>query len=47
VNKKGMWGKMIAFVPLGATVFLYMILPFILVSAAQLSNFSEEINKVF
>jgi len=47
VNKKGMWGKMIAFIPLGATVFLYMILPFILVSAAQLSNFSEEINKAF
>jgi len=47
VNKKGMWGKMIAFIPLGATVFLYMILPFILISAAQLTNFSEEINKVF
>lgn len=46
VNKKGMWGKMIAFIPLGATVFLYMILPFILVSAAQLKNFSDEISKI-
>jgi hypothetical protein len=47
VNKKGMWGKFIAFIPLGATVFLYLLLPFILVSAAQLTEFSEEISKAF
>ena len=46
VNKKGMWGKMIAFIPLGATIFLYMILPFIMVSAAQMKNFSDEISKI-
>lgn len=47
VNKKGMWGKFIAFIPLGATVFLYLLLPFIMVSATQLTEFSEEISKVF
>lgn len=47
VNRKGMWGRFIAFIPLGATVFLYLLLPFILVSAAQLKDFSEEIGRVF
>lgn len=47
VNKKGMWGKLIAFLPLGATVFLYLLIPFVLVSAAQLMGFSEEIKQVF
>ena len=47
VNKKGMWGKLIAFIPFGATIFLYLLVPFILVSAAQLMGFSEEINQVF
>lgn len=47
VNKKGLWGKFIAFIPLGATVFLYLLLPFILVSAAQLRDFADEISKAF
>jgi len=47
VNKKGAWGKFIAFIPMGATIFLYLLVPFILVSAKQLINFSEEINKIF
>lgn len=47
VNRKGMWGKFIAFIPLGATIFLYLLLPFVLVSAAQLMEFSEEISRVF
>ncbi len=47
VNRKGLWGKFIAFIPLGATVFLYLLLPFILVSAEQLKDFSEEISKIF
>lgn len=47
VNKKGLWGKFIAFIPLGATIFLYLLLPFILVSTAQLMNFSDEISRVF
>lgn len=47
INKKGMWGKLIAFIPMGATVFLYLLVPFIMVSAKQLINFSEEITRVF
>ncbi len=47
VNRKGLWGKFIAFIPLGATIFLYLLLPFILVSTAQLMDFSEEIGRVF
>jgi len=47
VNKKGMWGRFIAFIPMGATVFLYLLVPFVMVSAARLTEFSEEIGKVF
>lgn len=47
VNRKGMWGKFIAFIPMGATVFLYLIVPFIMVSAKQLISFSEEVSKLF
>lgn len=47
VNKKGMWGKLIAFIPLGATVFFYLLVPFIMVSAAQLMGFYDEINQIF
>jgi len=47
VNKKGAWGRFIAFIPMGATVFFYLLVPFVLVSATQLTGFSEEISKVF
>lgn len=47
VNKKGMWGKFIAFIPMGATILLYLLVPFVLISAKQLINFSEEISKIF
>jgi len=47
VNKKGMWGKFIAFIPLGATVFLYLLLPFVMVSITQLKDFADEISRVF
>ncbi|NLY17605.1 MAG: hypothetical protein GX045_01310 [Clostridiaceae bacterium] len=46
VNKKGMWGKLIAFIPFGATVLLYLIIPFILVSVSHLMGYTEEINQV-
>ncbi|WP_040428632.1 hypothetical protein [Acetivibrio cellulolyticus] len=42
LNKKGMWGKMIAFVPLIATIFLYILLPFILISINQLMDYSSQ-----
>lgn len=47
VNKKGMWGRFISFIPMGATVFLYLLVPFVMVSASRLTEFSEEIGKVF
>lgn len=43
VNKKGLWGKMIAFLPLGATLFLYLLFPFMMVSINQLFSFSDQI----
>ncbi|NLX76508.1 MAG: hypothetical protein GXZ01_03930 [Clostridiaceae bacterium] len=46
VNKKGMWGRFIAFIPMGATIFLYLIVPFVLVSTRQMMNFSEEVSKM-
>ncbi|KAB3525457.1 hypothetical protein [Alkaliphilus serpentinus] len=43
VNKKGLYGKLIAFIPLGAVLFLYLLLPFTLFSISQLVNYSSEI----
>lgn len=42
LNKKGMWGKLIAFTPLVATIVLYILLPFILISLNQLVNYSSQ-----
>jgi len=47
VARKGMWGKFIAFIPMGATILLYLLVPFILVSTKQMINFSNEISKLF
>ena len=46
VNKKGMWGKFIAFIPMGATIILYIISPFIMISSKKLMDFSEEIKNI-
>lgn len=47
INRKGMLGKFIAFIPMGATILLYLLIPFILISTKQLINFSNEITKLF
>jgi len=47
VNKRGMWGKFIAFIPMSCTIFLYLLVPFIMISARQLINFSEELVNIF
>lgn len=47
VNKKGMWGKMIAYVPIGATIFLYLLLPFVLISLNQLYSYSDQMKGAF
>jgi len=46
LERKGMWGRFIAFVPIGATILLYLLVPFILVSVRQLIKFSDEISKL-
>ncbi|NLD50405.1 MAG: hypothetical protein GX660_24965 [Clostridiaceae bacterium] len=45
VTKKGIWGKLIAFIPLGATMFLYLLLPFAMDSYNKLLVYSEQIKK--
>ncbi|MCX7772804.1 MAG: hypothetical protein N2376_06805 [Clostridia bacterium] len=47
VNRKGMWGKIIAYVPLVSTVFLYLIVPFILISITQLMSYSSQMSNAF
>lgn len=47
VNKKGMWGKIIAYIPLGATIILYLLLPFLLISINQLFMYSDQIKDAF
>lgn len=47
VNRKGMWGKAIAYVPLIATIVLYILLPFLLISIKQLLNYSSNMNIVY
>ncbi|AGC68352.1 hypothetical protein Cst_c13610 [Thermoclostridium stercorarium subsp. stercorarium DSM 8532] len=47
VNRKGILGKFIAFIPMGATILLYILIPFILLSIRQLISFSDEIDKLF
>lgn len=43
LNKKGTWGKIIAFIPLTATVLFYLITPFIHLSITQFINYSNQI----
>jgi len=47
VNRKGMWGKFIAFIPMSCTIFLYLLVPFVMISARQLISFSEELINIF
>ena len=47
INKKGTLGKLIAYIPLGATTFLYLLLPFILISVNQLMTYSEQMKNSF
>jgi len=46
LNKKGLWGKIIAFTPLIVTIFLYILLPFILISLNQLMDYSSQMSTV-
>lgn len=46
IAKKALYGKMIAFTPLGATVFLHLLTPFMLESLNQLLSYSEQLKSV-
>lgn len=47
VNKKGIWGKMIAFIPLMATVFFYILLPFIQISLTKFMEYKNQMSSGF
>jgi hypothetical protein len=46
IEKKGMIGKLIAFLPLSFTIFFYLLLPFLLFSLNQLLNYSTQMKGV-
>ncbi|MCX7920456.1 MAG: hypothetical protein N3B21_00315 [Clostridia bacterium] len=46
INKKALWGRMIAFAPLVATLFLQLLLPFSMESINQLFSYSDQIKNV-
>ncbi|MDM8533496.1 hypothetical protein QUF55_02225, partial [Clostridiaceae bacterium HSG29] len=46
IEKKGVLGKLIAFLPMAFTIFFYLLVPFLLLSFNQLQNFSNQINSV-
>jgi len=46
IEKKGMIGKLIAFVPLSFTLFFYLLLPFLLFSLNQLLNYSHQMKGI-
>lgn len=43
INKKGSWGKIIAFIPFTGTLILYLIIPFIHLSITHFINYSNQI----
>lgn len=46
IEKKGIIGKLIAFIPLSFTIFFYLLLPFLLFSLNQLLNYSTQMKGV-
>lgn len=46
IEKKGMIGKLIAFIPLSFTLLFYLLLPFLLFSLNQLLNYSTQMKGV-
>lgn len=46
IEKKGMLGKIIAFIPIGFTILFYLLVPFLLLSFRQLVDYSDQIKSV-
>ncbi|NLG02978.1 MAG: hypothetical protein GX567_03950, partial [Clostridia bacterium] len=44
VNRKGIWGRMIAFIPLGAVVLFYIMVPFIQVSLTKFTEYNQQMS---
>ncbi|HEX3028805.1 MAG TPA: hypothetical protein VHT34_05790 [Clostridia bacterium] len=44
INKKGAWARLIAYIPIGAVVFLYLILPFVMYSIEMMNQYSGNIS---
>lgn len=47
VTKKGIWGRLIAFVPFVATVFFYILLPFIQLSLTKFMEYKNQMSTGF
>lgn len=46
IEKKGMIGRLIAFIPMGLSVILYLLVPFLIFSIQSLLNYSNQIKSV-
>lgn len=46
IDKKAEWGKMIGFTPMYSLIFLYLVIPLITVSFAQMNIYYEQIQKL-
>lgn len=46
LNEKASWGKMIGFVPMYALVFLYLVIPLILMSMNQMTTYFNQIKTI-
>ncbi len=45
IEKKSLWGRTIAFTPMGGTVLFYIIVPFIHLSVTQFTSYSQQIQQ--
>lgn len=46
INKKGVWGKLLAFLPLGTLMTLYLLGPFLMISVKQFFEYSNDMNSM-
>lgn len=46
IEKKGMIGRLIAFIPMGLSVILYLLIPFLIFSIQSLLHYSDQIKSV-
>ncbi|MDA3845473.1 MAG: hypothetical protein PF505_02875 [Vallitaleaceae bacterium] len=44
INKKGSWGKLIAFVPMSSTILLFLLVPFTHLGISQFSHYVTELS---